>query len=142
MDRLDIIDTCTRMAWHTDHREWAALEQVFADRVTLDYTGLNGGEPVVLTPPQITAAWRDTLGGFEATQHLLTNHLVDIDGDTAVCTASFQATHRGNDEFGASLWTLGGSYRFDLVRVAGGWRIRGLVMTPVWGDGNRRLLPA
>lgn len=141
MDRFDVIDTCTRMVWLTDHRDWDALEQVFAEQVTLDYTSLNGGEPVVLTPEQIVGAWRETLGGFAATQHLLANHLVAIDGDTAVCTASFQATHRKADAFGASLWTLGGSYRFDLVRTDGTWRIRGGVMTALWGDGNRGLLP-
>ncbi|MFF0530966.1 nuclear transport factor 2 family protein [Nocardia amikacinitolerans] len=141
MDRFDVIDTCTRMVWLTDHRDWDALEQVFAEQVTLDYTSLNGGEPVVLTPEQIVGAWRETLGGFAATQHLLANHLVAIDGDTAVCTASFQATHRKADAFGASLWTLGGSYRFDLVRTDGTWRIRGVVMTALWGDGNRSLLP-
>lgn len=141
MDRLDVIDTCTRMAWHTDHREWDELADVFADQVRLDYTSLNGGEPVTLTPAQIAAVWQHTLGGLNATQHLLGNHLVTVNGDTAVCTASFQATHRKPGAFGASLWTLGGSYRFDLVRSGDGWRISGVVMTALWGDGNRGLLP-
>ncbi|WP_218586443.1 nuclear transport factor 2 family protein [Nocardia cyriacigeorgica] len=90
MDRLDVIDTCTRMVWHTDHREWDELAAVFHDSVRLDYTSLNGGEPVTMTPAQIVAAWRETLGGFDATQHLLGNHLVTVDGDSAVCTASFR----------------------------------------------------
>ncbi|WP_280447570.1 nuclear transport factor 2 family protein [Nocardia cyriacigeorgica] len=140
-DRLDVVDTCTRMAWHADHREWDALATVFADAVRLDYTSLNGGEPVTVTPAQIVAAWRETLGGFDATQHLLGNHLVTVDGDRAVCTASFQATHRKSDAVGACLWTLGGTYRFDLVRAGGAWQISGVVMTATWGDGNRALLP-
>ncbi|WP_280481344.1 nuclear transport factor 2 family protein [Nocardia cyriacigeorgica] len=140
-DRLDVVDTCTRMAWHADHREWDALATVFADAVRLDYTSLNGGEPVTVTPAQIVAAWRETLGGFGATQHLLSNHLVTVDGDRAVCTASFQATHRKSDAVGACLWTLGGTYRFDLVRAGGAWQISGVVMTATWGDGNRALLP-
>lgn len=129
------------MAWHADQREWDQLADVFADEVTLDYTSLNGGEPVTLTPDQIVAAWQRVLGGFEATQHLLGNHLVTIHGDAAVCTASFQATHRGSGAYGAPLWTLGGTYRFDLVRSGGGWRISGVVMTATWGDGNRGLMP-
>ncbi|WP_280253483.1 nuclear transport factor 2 family protein [Nocardia abscessus] len=141
MDRLDVIDTCTRMAWHADHREWDKLATIFTDQVRLDYTSLNGGAPVTLTPSQIVAAWQETLGTFAATQHLLSNHLVTIDGDEAVCTASFQATHRGSEALGASLWTLGGTYRFDLIRSGGDWRISGVVMTAVWGDGNRGLLP-
>jgi hypothetical protein len=133
MDRLDVIDTCTRMAWHADQREWSRLAEVFADEVTLDYTSLNGGEPATLAPGQIVAAWKDALGAFQATQHLLGNHLVTLDGDSAVCTASFQATHRKTDDI---LWTLGGTYRFDLVRTAAGWRIGGVVMTAVWSDGR------
>ncbi|MEU4396578.1 nuclear transport factor 2 family protein [Kribbella sp. NPDC023855] len=134
MDRFDIIDTCTRMAWYADHREWPRLAEVFADQVTLDYTSLNGGEPVVLTPEQIIAGWQEGLGVYAATQHLVGNHLVTVDGDSAVCTASFQATHRKPDD---SLWTLGGTYRFDLVRTGDGWRISGVVMSTVWSDGTR-----
>ncbi|WP_225993290.1 nuclear transport factor 2 family protein [Actinomadura rudentiformis] len=139
-DRLAVVETCTRMAWHADQREWDLLAGIFADSVTLDYTSLNGGEPAELSPEQIVAGWSATLGSFDATQHLITNHLVDVDGDTAVCTASFQATHRLANPLGAPLWTLGGTYRFDLVRTGSGWRISGVVMTATWADGNKDLL--
>ncbi|GAA2322489.1 nuclear transport factor 2 family protein [Nonomuraea roseoviolacea subsp. roseoviolacea] len=139
-DRLAIIETCTRMAWHADQREWDRLAGIFADSVTLDYTSLNGGEPAVLTPAQIVGAWSGLLGAFDATQHLITNHLVTVDGATAVCTASFQATHRLTDPFGSQLWTLGGTYRFDLVRSDGAWKIGAVVMTATWADGNRNLM--
>jgi ketosteroid isomerase-like protein len=134
MDRLDVIDTCTRMAWHTDRREWDALARVFADKVTLDYTSLNGGEPVTLAPAQIVEGWRAGLGGYTATHHLLGNHLVSLDGDSAVCTAAFLATHLKPD---GGRWTLGGTYRFELARADGGWRITAVVMTAVWSDGER-----
>ncbi|WP_231328943.1 nuclear transport factor 2 family protein [Actinomadura graeca] len=104
----------------------------------LDYTSLNGGEPVVLGPGQIVDAWERGLGGYDATHHMITNHLVEVTGDTAVCTASFQATHRLENRFGSPLWTLGGTYRFDLVRE-GDWKIGGLVMTATWADGNQQL---
>ncbi|WP_449064609.1 nuclear transport factor 2 family protein [Planomonospora algeriensis] len=134
MDRFDVIDVCTRMAWHADQREWNELAGVFADTVTLDYTSLNGGEPAVLAPAQIVDGWQNALGAYKTTQHLLGNHLVAVDGDTAVCTASFQATHRRPDD---TLWTLGGTYRFDLVATGDGWRITGVVMTAAWSYGAR-----
>jgi ketosteroid isomerase-like protein len=134
MDRFDVIDTCTRMAWYADQREWDHLARVFADKVTLDYTSLNGGEPVTLAPAQIIDGWRDGLGVYTATQHLLTNHLVTLDGDTAVCTAAFQAAHRKPD---TSLWVLRGTYRFDLARTGDGWRITGVRMTALWSEGER-----
>ncbi|WP_395108257.1 nuclear transport factor 2 family protein [Actinomadura sp. SCN-SB] len=137
-DRTSIVEICTRMAWHADQREWDQLATIFADEVTLDYTSLNGGEPVTLTPADIVAGWRDALGAYAATQHLITNHLVTVDGGTAVCTASFQATHRHPGPLGdAPLWTLGGDYRFDLVRAGGEWRIAGVVMTAKWSQGDR-----
>lgn len=128
------------MAWHADQCEWDQLAGIFADTVTLDYTSLNGGEPAELSPEQIVAGWSASLGSFDATQHLITNHLVKVDGDTAVCTASFQATHRLANPLGAPLWTLGGTYRFDLLRAGPEWKISGVVMTVAWADGNKDLL--
>jgi hypothetical protein len=139
-DRLAVVEVCTRMAWHADQREWDALAAIFADKVRLDYTSLNGGEPADLTPEQIVDAWKQAFAPLESTQHLVTNHLVDIDGDEAVCTAAFQATHRANAAHGGALWTLGGTYRFDLIRVGSGWRISGVRMTAAWGDGNRDVM--
>jgi hypothetical protein len=139
-DRIAVIEVCTRMAWHTDRREWAELREIFSEKVRLDYTSLNGGEPVELTPDQIVGGWSELLGALDATQHLITNHLVTVDGDSAGCTASFQATHVLANRFGAPLWTLGGTYRFDLVRHHGSWLIAGVEMTVVWADGNKDLL--
>lgn len=141
LDRLDIVETCTRMCWHTDKREWDRLRtDVFADEVLVDYSSLDGGEPAGLAAQDLIAAWRGLLSGLTATQHLLTNHLVRAEGDTAVATADFQATHLLSNALGGPLWTLGGHYRFTLRRTAAGWRIDGLTMTAVWAEGNRHIL--
>ncbi|MDH6574756.1 nuclear transport factor 2 family protein [Kitasatospora sp. MAP5-34] len=141
VDRLDIVDVCTRMCWHTDKREWEQLRSaVFAEKVLVDYTSLNGGEPAELAADDLIAAWRGLLSELTATQHLLTNHLVRTDGDTAVATADFQATHLLPNALGGPMWTLGGHYRFTLRRSAAEWRIDGLTMTAVWAEGNRQIL--
>ncbi|MCX5535642.1 nuclear transport factor 2 family protein [Streptomyces sp. NBC_00006] len=134
-----VAETCTRMAVHADRREWERLRGLFADKVLLDYTSLNGGEPVQLTPKEIVDAWAATLGGFDATQHLIANQLVELVGDRAICTASFQATHRLATAHGAPLWTLGGAYRWELTRTADRWLIDTVVMTATWGGGNQDL---
>ena len=137
--RIEVAETCTRMTVHADRREWALLRGLFAEKVLLDYTSLNGGDPVQLTPQEIVDAWSATLGGYDATQHLIANHLVQIDGGRAVCTASFQATHRLATPHGAPLWTLGGDYRWELTRTGDRWLIESVVMTATWGDGNKDL---
>ncbi|MET9495608.1 nuclear transport factor 2 family protein [Streptomyces sp. NPDC006552] len=134
-----VAEVCTRMAVHADRREWEPLGALFADKVLLDYTSLGGGGPVSLSPREIIDAWSATLGGYDSTQHLVTNQLVDLAGDRAVCTAQFQATHRLAAAHGAPLWTLGGSYRWELARTGGRWLIDTVVMTAVWGDGNQEL---
>jgi hypothetical protein len=140
-DRLAVVETCTRMCWHTDKREWEQLRSlVFAERVLVDYTSLNGGKPAELTPDELIAAWRALLSQLDSTQHLLTNHLVELRGDRAVATADFQATHLLANSLGGPLWTLGGHYRFTLHRTANGWRIDGLTMTTAWADGNRQIM--
>ncbi|MEW1749608.1 nuclear transport factor 2 family protein [Streptomyces angustmyceticus] len=138
-DRLDIIETCTRMAWYIDQREWDALGDVFSDEISLDYTSLNGGEPGLVPSKDLVASWSGLLGSFAATQHLLSNFLVDVQGDTAVTTAMFQATHRMPNDHGGPLWTLGGTYRIGLERTGSGWRINSIVMTATWADGNQHL---
>ncbi|WP_439681298.1 nuclear transport factor 2 family protein [Embleya sp. MST-111070] len=137
--RIEIVESCTRMVVHADHREWELLRGLFVDEVLLDYTSLHGGQPVRMSPQEIIDAWSTTLGGYDATQHLIANHLVHIEGDRAVCTASFQATHRLATAHGASLWTLGGDYRWELARTGDRWLIDSVVMTATWGDGNEGL---
>ncbi|MEM8618647.1 MAG: nuclear transport factor 2 family protein [Actinomycetota bacterium] len=126
--RGDIIDTITRLLWHTDHHEWNAVEAVFADEVRLDYTSLQGGEPTTLSPADIVGGWRDHFATVPAHQHLVSNHLVDTDGDRATATAQFIASHQYTDR----MWTLGGDYRFELSRSVGGWQITAMTMTAVW----------
>jgi hypothetical protein len=125
----------------TDRRDWAGVRAVLADEVYLDYTSLNGGEPVTLPADDLVAAWAAALGGLTSTQHLLGNFLVEsLAGDEATVTCYGQATHFLPQQTGASLWTLGAEYVVVLRRTGDKWRITRLTMTVTWGDGNPQLL--
>ncbi|MCZ0997894.1 nuclear transport factor 2 family protein [Streptomyces mirabilis] len=138
-DRYEIVELCTRMGWHLDHCQWDELVDLFTEEIRLDYTSLNGGEPVTLPRKDVIEKWRSNREGLAATQHLVSNQLVDVDGDTAVATAMFQATHLLPNDFGGPLWTLAGEYRYVLLRTADGWRITGLTMSIIWAEGNRNI---
>jgi len=127
-DRDDIIEIISRLFWHTDHHDWAEVQAVFAEEVLLDYTSLQGGEPALLSPERIVAGWSEHFATVPAHQHLVSNHLVAVDASTATATAQFLATHQYHDR----TWTLGGDYRFNLTRTAGGWAITAMTMTAVW----------
>jgi hypothetical protein len=138
-ERIDIIQTTTRMAVLADARRWDDLVDLFTDEVRVDYTSLNGGEPATLPAHQLVKTWTESLGRLGATQHLVADHLVDLDGDVATVTAAFQATHVAVAP-DPRRWVLGGDYRYELVRAGAGWRIAGLTMTARWQDGDRSVL--
>ncbi|MGV9880225.1 nuclear transport factor 2 family protein [Streptomyces sp. NPDC003006] len=139
-DQASIIETCTLSAWMADRWDWAAFQEIFAEEVDLDYTSLNGGEPLRLPRESVVNGWSTVLTGLDATQHLVSNHLVTLHGDTAECTASVLATHILANEQGEPTWTVGGHYHYRLVRTAEGWRISGLKMTADWTTGNRNIM--
>jgi len=61
-DRLDVMETCTRMARHVDLRDWGALLDVFPEKVRLDYTSLIGGQRSIVTAQQVADAWSSCTG--------------------------------------------------------------------------------
>jgi hypothetical protein len=59
MDRLEIIDTCTRTAWYADQRQGERLHDAFADQVRLDHTSHIGGDRR-FDLPRARGLWRTT----------------------------------------------------------------------------------
>jgi hypothetical protein len=139
-ERAEIIDTCTRLFWLTDRRDWDGLRRVMGDRVRLDYTSLNGGELATMSGNEVIAGWRGVLGNLAATQHLVSNHLVDMHDQTATCTAAFQATHVLPNPHGDPIWTLGGHYLLELAHTPDGWRITAMTMIADWATGNQQIM--
>ncbi len=63
--------------------------------------------------------------GLRAHLHLVTNHtIVAADEDSATAEADFQAAHR----IGTDMWVLMGHYRYELVKVAGDWKVQAMTM--------------
>ncbi|HEY7597602.1 MAG TPA: nuclear transport factor 2 family protein [Actinophytocola sp.] len=145
LDRAEITDTVVRMGWCLDRRDWAGLRALFTDRVRTDYTALWGGEPQEGPVDQLLStsaqgSWRRTMDGLEATQHLITNVLVDVEGDEARTTANVVGVHRLANPHGSPLWTVGGTYDIRLVRLSTGWRIRAITQDLAWVEGNQQVL--
>jgi hypothetical protein len=137
--RDEIVETTVRVAVLADRRDWDGLAEVFSPEVAVDYTSLVGGEPTVVGAKDLVQGWADGLGRLAVTQHLVTNHLVTVDGVDSVVTAAFQATHVPHppDE---RRWVLGGDYRFTLRQGPDGWRITGITMTVRWETGDRTIM--
>src|SRR5688572_17504432 len=88
-EQQEVIDVLVRCASAFDRREWAALDDVFSpDAIAY---GADGRDAVVATV-------RSFLGGCGPSQHLLGNHEVVIDGDTARSVCKARVLHVGAEE--------------------------------------------
>ena len=70
-----------------DLGEYSQLEQLFTKEVTVDYTSLFPGEVQNIPREQLMTQWQSVLPGFDATQHMITNHQITVDGNEAKAIA-------------------------------------------------------
>jgi len=139
-DRLAIIELIGRLSLAIDAKDWDAMGQLFTETVYHDRTSLTGGEPYTAPVAQFVEGWRQTLQGMDAVHHLITNHVISLDGDQATCAANMQGTHVLANASGGPIWTVGGRHDYKLKRTPGGWRIAGLTFTLQWATGNMNVL--
>ena len=139
-DRYQIIETCTRMGLLIDNRRWEELGEIFAGEFDIDYTSVFGGSTARITPADMIRNSRLLLGNLEATQHLVTGHIVTGSGHQASCVSQVQATHIKHSSTGEAHWTVGAQYNMSLIRTAPGWRISALRTTMRWAAGNREVM--
>jgi 3-phenylpropionate/cinnamic acid dioxygenase small subunit len=125
---MEIIDTETRYATGVDTRDLDLYRSCFTDEMDLDMSGMGMGEPMKISAD----AWADQaislVSGFQSTQHIITNHVITIEGDRATCVAYVQAQHYNPE----TMYTVGGTYTNTLVRTPEGWKISKLKLTLAW----------
>lgn len=118
-----------------DRRDWTRLRTCFLDEVEIDLSSWNGAERARMAADDWVRGVREGLSGFDATQHLTANHLVELDGDDACCTADVQASH----VLDGRRAVIGGWYDTRLRRSAEGWRIAAHTLHVTWREGPQEL---
>ncbi len=122
----------------TDQKDWETVEQCFAPKVMLDYSSMTGQSASEVTPKQITDSWKSILPGFEYTHHQLGNYIIREEKGQATVFCYGTATHyieNDND----NIWTVVGSYDFDLEQKASGWQISKMTFNFKYQSGNAQL---
>lgn len=102
-----------------DSHNFEALEKLYADEVTVDYTSLAGGEVELKSPQALMTQWASVLPGFDRTRHAVSNIRVELDGGIATATADVVADHY----VGQLFWQVTGDYRYVLSKAINGWQI-------------------
>jgi hypothetical protein len=139
-DRAAISDLVNRYATAIDLRDWALLRTCFCDLVEADFTSFGTRDVFRGSADDWVAAVRSTIEGLDATQHLTANHVHEISGDSAVCTAYIRARHVFAAADGENQYTIGGYYSWHLERQGEEWRAAKYAITVTWKSGNRHIL--
>lgn len=132
IDERDVVATALRYCRTLDDRDWDGLRDVFV----ADATATFGGSGLLDGLPAITAQCRAALGPLDASQHLVSNHEVAVDGDAATHRCELVARHRRRGAADGPEYLVVGRYDDRFVRTPDGWRITARVLTVTWDDGN------
>lgn len=135
VDTQKIIDLTIAYTWIIDRGPRENLSKIFTEDAVfiIDVRHLNGLE-------EILGKIERTLGGLSASQHLISNHQVLIDGDNATCSCYLHAQHTLHGTQGGDNYVMAGRYVDKLIRVGTEWRIVERELVLDWVEGNPKVL--
>lgn len=113
-DRVAVLDRLHRLQAAIDARDWDTVRGTFtADGTGYHRTGID----------EIVAVMQGHLGGCGATQHLLGNTRVTIDGDRARSLSYARVHHVGAGSMRGKFFECMGEYDDRWIRTGAGWRL-------------------
>lgn len=134
VDREAIVELIHRFGAVLDEQRFDDLRSVFAEDASVTTPGghAEGIEAVVAQASRNDAA-------DLRTQHLVTDLVVDLDGDRAFARGNYVGVFATGEGSPAPppQFQIGSVFRFALARTADGWRLRSMEMQPVWAIGER-----
>lgn len=130
-DQLAIIAVTVAYCWALDTRDWPALNNVFVPDATAELAS-----PLLHGVEAIKTRIASALDPLDVSQHMVTNHQIDVDGDRATCRCYVHAQHVLKAATGGPNFVIGGRYEDTLARTPDGWRIAHRRLVPMWREGN------
>ena len=118
LDRIALQDVMLSYAAGVDERDFDLYRSCFADEVEV----VGFGDETVHGAEAWLAYVKNALERFGPTQHMLGPQLATVDGDNAHCRTDVQALHYLKEPEGSTL-TLWATYKSDMRRIDGRWRI-------------------
>ena len=136
IDRVAVSDLLAAYCSALDAQDWARLREVFVPDAECDYGTLGNPKGA----DAIVSLVSSTLTGLDATQHLVGNVVVRLNGDRASADCYLISQHVRTGTPGGDHYLLGGRYEDRLVRTPEGWRIAFRRLHRMWVMGNREVV--
>ncbi|ETN91445.1 putative lumazine-binding protein [Gammaproteobacteria bacterium MOLA455] len=131
-DHLEIQSVLNLYASAIDKRQWSQLEQVFTPDAVANFIGIGQFDG----RQAITDLISSVLCQCAATQHLLGNYEIQVNGDEAHTTCYLSAMHAGLGDYEGKTLTVWGEYTDKLVRTPEGWRITHRQLDSIFAQGD------
>ncbi|MBB1031228.1 nuclear transport factor 2 family protein [Dietzia sp. SLG310A2-38A2] len=137
-----IVRLMARFAQGIDLRDWSLYRSVFTEQIDIDYTSYRPGSEGRFRADDWVDRGRMLFPGLSASQHFLSNFDIAVDSaeGTGRVVAYVRAEHVLPNPAGDAVFTIGGFYSDDVVRVDDGWRICAKRLTVLWNTGNPQVL--
>jgi hypothetical protein len=134
-DRDEIVETLSLYALAVDTQRWDLFDRVFTPQADVDF----GSSAHWTDLTQFKADFAAFHDPFDATQHVMSNQQVRIDGDRAwsLTYGSWRLVRKAAE--GGPLWDGTGWYDDQWVRTGQGWRIVQRVCRVIWFTGNDKV---
>jgi hypothetical protein len=139
-DKIQIEETCKKLVWAIDRRDWNLALLQFSEEVTIDYVELFGGAAETISAGTIITRWSGFLPKLKATQHTLSNFLISEIDEGALCYSYVDGFHFLPNDKGEDFWNVKGYYTQKLKKEKGRWVIYYMKLSPVYQSGNLQLL--
>ncbi|MGH2938822.1 MAG: nuclear transport factor 2 family protein [Solirubrobacterales bacterium] len=133
-DRIEIRRLVDEYALAVDTRDAERFAALFAADATLSVVEPDEQEPsLAYTGREELLTVVELVASFKATYHVMTNHVVQIDGDTATA-GTYGLTHHlsESDERGLYDTLMLLTYQDELRRVDGRWRFQARRIERQW----------
>jgi hypothetical protein len=135
-DRAELIDLKSRQGRFADERRYEDRHKI----ITEDHVSIMRNGELRLVGDEAIEQGRKFLAPFSHTQHMVTNILVELHGDTADIRANVVATHVYADEPQAT-WVGKGDYTHEAVRTPNGWRLQTTQLHRIWEEDTHTAGP-
>ncbi len=139
-DYNEIVRRRYEYAFSIDTRDWDLHRSIFTDQIEMDFSSYSGTAGSKLAADDWVAGLKPLFSGLDASHHVMTNPMVDIDGDRAELRMYMSAEHFLQNDAGSFDFTIGGYYHDRLLRTESGWRICAVTLKVFWSRGNRHIM--
>jgi len=131
-DRSELIELVYRLGAALDEKRSEDLRTIYTDQAVFEFSS----NPDIGDLESAIDNANKMGKHFAHTHHVMTNPIVELDGDSATVRVNLIATHVYRDDEPGLHYQVGIVYRFMAVRTALGWRFSHVKLKQIWSNGQ------